>query len=55
MWSDRGKWKTCSHGDESHLDRRELDVFTNRGKEIGTLCWGRQGEKDCEETEDVQM
>ena len=40
MWCARGTGETCCHGAESQLDETELDVLTNRGKEIGRFCWG---------------
>ena len=30
-----------SHGAESQLDETELDMLTNRGKEMGRLCTGQ--------------
>lgn len=38
--SVRGKQKTCCHSADSQLDKTELDILANRGKEIGRLCWG---------------
>ena len=38
--SARGKRKTCYPGADSQLDKTELDILANRGKEIGSLCWG---------------
>ena len=54
-WSARGKGKTWSHGAENQLVETELDMLTNRGKEKAGSAGEGRAEKDCEETEEVQM
>ena len=41
LWRAKGKGKTCSYGAENQLDETELDMLTNREKEMGRLCTGR--------------
>ena len=38
LCEEPGKGKTCSYGAENELDETELDMLTNRGKEMGRLC-----------------
>ena len=43
-----------SHGADSHLGETELDILTNRRKELDRFCWRGEGREGLQETEQFQ-